>query len=189
VPCVQRLSGSAPVPSSAPEAAGASRHRDPSPSVAELSSGASASGWYTQCERKVLEDGYPLEPQVIPTRGTASAPLPDVLALNAEVTANANIQAATQTTTAARLRLEEARAAAADFRASVLRRRHAWEHLIDLLGDDAFGSTGSKSSSASRPAASDWKGKGNRVRFQSEGGSDGESDDAGDASAVEGMSE
>ncbi|KAF8493292.1 hypothetical protein F5888DRAFT_848931 [Russula emetica] len=71
VPCV-RPSGSALVPSesSAPEAAGASHQRDPSPSVTELSSCASTSAWYTQCERKVLEDGYPLKPQFIPRRGT-----------------------------------------------------------------------------------------------------------------------
>jgi hypothetical protein len=55
------------------------------------------------------------------------------------------------------------------------------------LGDDALGSTGSKSSLASRPAASDRKGKGKRARFQLEGGSDGESND--DTSAVEDMSE
>ncbi|KAF8488031.1 hypothetical protein F5888DRAFT_1352081 [Russula emetica] len=71
VPCVCP-SGSALVPSesSAPEAAGASRQRDPSPSITELSSCASTSAWYTQCERKVLEDGYPLKPQFIPRRGT-----------------------------------------------------------------------------------------------------------------------
>ena len=143
--------------------------------------------WYTQDERKVLEDGYPLEPQIVPVRGTASAPLADILALNAEVTASTigaiqtmpTIRAATQASITAHQHWEEARtaecAAAANFQAFAGRRKHAWEHLIYLLGDDALGSAGPKSSTASRPAA-----------FGLEGGSGGESDDAGD---VEGMLE
>jgi hypothetical protein len=128
-----------------------------------------------------------LEPQIVPVHGTTSAPLADILALNAEVAASTTaaiqtmvtIRAATQASIAAHLRWEEARtaerAAVANFQALVARRKHAWEHLNYLLGDDAFGSAGPKSIPASRPAASGL-----------EGGSDGESDDAGD---VEGMLE
>lgn len=118
-----------------------------------LSSRETSPAEYPPDQDVILEDGYPLQPQHIPLPRADSTTLADVLALNAEVNEStisalqglADIRAADAEATAARWRYVAARAAlrAAQAKVEVFRSRrwYAWEHLVTLLGDNAFCST------------------------------------------------
>jgi hypothetical protein len=182
-------------------AASSESSRGPSPSVAAQSSRESSPAEYPPDQEVILEDGYPLQPQHIPVPGTNPAPLADILALNAEINTStigalqglATIRAAGAEATAARWQYVAARAAlrAAQANVEVLRsrRRSAWEHLVALLGDGAFCSTGSESTLAPRPAGSGQRDKGKRSASEFGNGSDGKPDDMGDVIVVEDMLE
>ena len=68
----------------------------------------------------------------------------------------------------------------ASFNAFHARRVSAWNHLVDLLGDVALGSAGSKSNPVPGPTTSGRNGKG---KNNSNSGLDG----AGGANAMEGL--